>query len=188
MTDRELFDWLVERVARPVQEWRTIADFPAYEVSEWGWVRRRIAAYYRGTTKVQSPVGKVLRPAVYGGYYHVQLGDGHGVRTIRGVHRLVCEAFHGPCPGPGYEPAHDDGNGYNNHTENLAWKTRPANNRDRVRHGTMAGRAKLTVEQVREIRRLGAGGAAHKLVARQFGVSHHAIRNILYRRAWAWLT
>lgn len=42
------------------------------------------------------------------------------------VHRLVCEAFHGPCP-PGMETMHRDENGLNNRPENLEWGTRKDN-------------------------------------------------------------
>jgi hypothetical protein len=42
------------------------------------------------------------------------------------VHRLVCEAFHGPCP-PGLETLHGDENGLNNRPENLRWGTRKEN-------------------------------------------------------------
>lgn len=43
------------------------------------------------------------------------------------VHRLVCEAFHGPKPTSAHEVLHGDENGLNNRQENLCWGTRKEN-------------------------------------------------------------
>ncbi|WP_301121090.1 NUMOD4 motif-containing HNH endonuclease [Mycolicibacterium fortuitum] len=51
------------------------------------------------------------------------------------IHRLVLEAFVGPCP-DGMECCHNDGNTSNNHLSNLYWGTRIDNAQDRIRHGT----------------------------------------------------
>ena len=53
------------------------------------------------------------------------------------VHRLVLEAFVGPCP-EGMECCHGDGNGCNNRLENLRWDTPRNNHRDKRTHGTTA--------------------------------------------------
>jgi len=49
-------------------------------------------------------------------------------------------------------------------------------------------RAKLTVEQVREIRRLRAQGWTLRRLAAEFGVSDHAVRAILDSRTWKHVT
>lgn len=54
----------------------------------------------------------------------------------RFVHRLVLEAFIGPCPS-GMECRHLDGNPSNNRLENLLWGTPLENANDRRRHGTV---------------------------------------------------
>src|SRR4051794_26778402 len=84
-----------------------------------------------------------------------------GEKHTRHVHRLVLEAFAGPCPG-GLECCHNDGAPANNRRENLRWDTRKANVEDSRRHGTMRlgsrARAKLREDDVLEIRRLKAEG------------------------------
>lgn len=43
------------------------------------------------------------------------------------VHRLVCEAFHGPAPFPGAVVIHIDENALNNRADNLRWGTQKEN-------------------------------------------------------------
>lgn len=58
--------------------------------------------------------------------------------TIKGkliyVHKLVLEAFVGPCP-TGLQCCHEDGNPANNALTNLRWDTPVSNQADRDRHG-----------------------------------------------------
>lgn len=74
------------------------------------------------------------------------------------VHRLVLEAFTGPCPG-GMQACHNNGIPDDNRIENLRWDTPKSNCKDRIKHGMMAVRrgiesnfAKLTEKKVRIIR------------------------------------
>jgi hypothetical protein len=53
----------------------------------------------------------------------------------RRIHRLVLQAFVGPCPA-GQECCHGDGDPSNNVLSNLRWGTRSDNRRDSVGHGT----------------------------------------------------
>lgn len=67
------------------------------------------------------------------GYRIVSLPiEGVGKRTFN-VHRLILEAFVGPCP-EGMEACHNDGDRGNNRLNNLRWDTRSANMADRFRH------------------------------------------------------
>lgn len=59
----------------------------------------------------------------------------NGRRRRVAVNKLVCAAFHGPQPAPGYEVRHLDGNKLNARADNLAWGTRKDNAADRERHG-----------------------------------------------------
>lgn len=57
----------------------------------------------------------------------------------------------------------------------------------RVR-GERSPHAKLTEDDVREIRRRVANGEAKRALAREFGVSDTLIRYVATRRAWRYLT
>jgi len=107
------------------------------------------------------------------------------------IHRLVCEAFHGPSP-QGYETRHLDGDRSNNSSSNLKWGTSRENTADTIRHGRHARgeqscRSKLKVAQVREIRQRLASGQSMNSLAKEFHVSPWTITAIRDRVCWAWL-
>lgn len=120
------------------------------------------------------------------------LGDDDKYHSIF-VHRLVLEAFVGPCP-DGMECCHDpDYNPSNNRLENLRWDTRKANMEDAKRHGRREGcnlpgeqngHAKLTEQQVIEIRRLASLGVKPKVIGEQFVVKRGVVYGIIGRRTW----
>lgn len=97
-------------------EWKQMPEHPEYKVSNGG--------------DVMAPSGCLLKPHPTNGYQRVSLGN-----TQRYVHRLVLEAFVGPCP-PGKQCRHLNGDKADNKLTNLAWGTPSENNYDRVRHGT----------------------------------------------------
>lgn len=149
--------------------WREIFGFPSYKVSSLGRVKN--------VTNGRVLVGDVDRY----GYRRVLLS---GVRHK--VHRLVCAAFHGPCP-EGKQVGHLDGDSTNNAADNLAWVTAAENNRHKERHGTdQSGerhpRARLTREQAAEIRE---SARSHRALARQFGISISHVFRIKHGQAWA---
>ena len=120
-----------------------------------------------------------------------------------GVHRLACEAFHGPAPSAKHQAAHGDGIRSNNRRENLRWATRRENYRDQISHGTSKRgegnhMARLTREQVEEIRRRfdllprsSGGKRARKgsltALAAEFGVAPSCIKAIASRKLWSHL-
>jgi hypothetical protein len=105
------------------------------------------------------------------------------------IHRLVAEAFFGPCP-EGYEVNHIDGNKANNAVENLEYCTRGENVRHSVitglaLRGTKNGNAKITEDTVREIRRRCALGESQRLVGLDYGLQQMQISRIVRRERWA---
>lgn len=91
-----------------------------YEVSSIGGFRRGGRVLYQGTSN--------------SGYQQVY-SSVDGVRGYHLVHRLVLEAFVGPCP-EGMEACHNNGDRSDNRLENLRWDTHENNTSERAIHGT----------------------------------------------------
>lgn len=110
-----------------------------------------------------------------------------GSRQLR-VHRLVASAYHGPCPA-GQECCHNDGDPANNQPNNLRWDTHRNNTLDTVRHGTCPGfqKAKLSPDQVREIRHLHRQGVSVRATAARFNINRGAIEGIIYNRTYRYV-
>ncbi|WP_343828676.1 NUMOD4 motif-containing HNH endonuclease [Brevundimonas olei] len=165
-----------------------------YEVSDLGRVRSldRVEVYqrvdqYSGRliSVTRRHAGRMLRPGRQSsGHMSVVLGRGN--TTL--VHRLVLEAFAGPCP-PGLEALHRDDAPGNNTVGNLRWGTRSENLHDAVRNGKKpvgerVWNAKLRDRDIPLIRRA-LEDRTPEAVANDFGVSPASIRQIQSGRAWA---
>lgn len=128
----------------------------------------------------------------YGARYCVvclRADGGRGKVVCRYVHRLVLEAFVGPCPA-GAQALHTDGDTANNRLPNLRWGSASENAEDKRRHGRMPlgtrhGNAKLTEDAVRAIRRLGAEGHTQRAIGARFGVGQTVISSIIRGETWA---
>ncbi len=170
--------------AEQAEEWRDIADFPGYQVSDRGNVRTcHVWRQFRDGR--WRPVCPGTLPT---GYKYVRLQKGkRGVS--RYIHRLVLEAFVGPCP-EGMESRHvNDRDPSNNSVGNLAWGTRQQNIDDKHVHGTTAwgsraGCAKLTEEQTGELLRLAADGVMIKDLARKYGIRKENVSKIVNGHHW----
>lgn len=98
-------------------EWRIITDYPEYEVSNLGQIRRK---------------DKVLKPKLNTkGYYGVDLWK-QNQRKRKRIHRLVACAF---LPNIDNKPCvdHIDRNRTNNEVSNLRWVTYSENNVNKLR-------------------------------------------------------
>jgi hypothetical protein len=116
--------------SNPDRNWRGIPDWPEYQVSDRGDVRRIGNA-------TGAVVGRILKPLLNKktGYFAVCLcRNSTSVRVD--IHRLVALAFHGPQPSANYLVAHNDGCRTNNCAANLRWATQRENLRDCREHGT----------------------------------------------------
>ncbi len=106
-----------------IEVWLVSPRLPAYEVSNWGRVRK--IPY-----SAPMPNGGFRK---YGGvpHYGQDSGEGRMIFVYKGktykVHQLVCEAFNGPKPEASQVCIHLDENYKNNRPENLAWGTQKEN-------------------------------------------------------------
>jgi HNH endonuclease len=116
-------------------ECREIIQFPSYcfgaDGSVWSW--RKTSCRWKQLRPYRSKTG----------YLSVTLWTNR-VPTRKFVHRLVLEAFVGPCP-TGLECRHLDGDPSNNRLDNLRWGTRLENVADTIRHGRRRTSSKPSV-------------------------------------------
>jgi len=111
------------------EEWKTIPGHPDYEVSSIGEIKSLF--FKNGAVRKKRGEAILLKPYLTPyGYFTVSL-KGKAER----IHRLVLEAFIGPCP-DGMEGCHGDGNPKNNRLDNLRWATKKENAADKIKHGT----------------------------------------------------
>lgn len=104
--------------------WKPAPGCVGIEVSNQGRVRNRWGRILRGTVDEN-------------GYRRVHVRVVGGEYRIKRVHRLVLEAFVGPCP-TGMETRHLSGDPGDNRLANLAWGTPADNNQDTLIHGRHA--------------------------------------------------
>jgi len=167
------------------EQWRTIKDFSKYAISNYGQVKRIKAGQ-------GAKVGHILKSfSTYKGYLLVKFSLSKYKSKTRQAHHLVLEAFVSPRP-EGKECNHKDGNKANNYIENLEWVTASENVRhsfDILGHigvrGEQHGRAKLTENNVHNIRNLYATGHyKQSVLAKQFNIDQTVISDIILRRIW----
>jgi len=169
--------------------WRTIPGSEGhYSVSSVGRVRSepiptRHVGRQRGRILTCSPDNKR-----YPQFCMCLVG---GRRQTMKVHRAVALAFLGPRP-EGHQINHRSGDKTDNRVENLeyvscrenirhAWRTGLCSSARR--RGMSSSQAKLTDEDVREIRRLGSQ-TTRKRLAQRFGVTPENIACILKGQTW----
>ncbi len=111
-------------------------------------------------------------------------------RSRRKVHRLVLEAFTGPCQA-GMEGCHfPDRDPGNNRLANLRWGTAKANKADSIQHGTYTRgeqhyNATITAEIVHAIRSKLAAGETQAATARSLDVSYTVVHFVAHKKSWA---
>jgi len=170
-------------------EWRAVPAYEGlYEVSNMGHLRSvpRLRSFGDHQRQVG---GNVLRrkPRKGDGYIRVVLYRGEE-REEHPLHRLVLEAFVGPCPS-GMEACHNNGIRADCRLSNLRWDTRSGNSNDKHAHGTMVRgeafhSAKLTEAQVQAIR---VDGRLHTDIAAEYQIERRQVSQIKRRKSWAWL-
>jgi len=168
---------------RDKEKWNDIVGFVGrYEVSDQGRVRNKFTQH-------------VLRPAPTSkGYLTVNLYDGSSPKDPRSfcVHDLVMAAFVGPKPA-GYQVDHGEKGKQCNALDNLEYVT-PAENIRRYYerggeqkryYGADHANAKLTANQVCELRRLASEGELRTTrLATELGVSWNTVSDAANGRTY----
>lgn len=154
-----------------IEEWRSIEDLPGYQISSFGRLKKPSGEIQLGSTNAQ-------------GYRQFTVLS----YQIIHAHKEVCKAFHGSKPFPEAQALHKNGNKDDCSESNMYWGTHAQNMKDRDTHGRTvsgenAGLAKLTWDQVRQIRGLQNQLSRPKIMD-QFGISQAALQNILSGKTW----
>lgn len=168
------------------EQWKDVIRYEGlYQVSDMGRIKR--VAPGKGAI-----ANKILRTTPDNfGYLRVTLYNNIKKKNLR-IHRLVLEAFVGPCP-DGMESCHNDGNTSNAVITNLRWATHASNLDDKKQHGTQTDQsgsynnnAKMNESQVLEVKRmLKFGKYLQKEIAKQFGISKIVISDINTSKTWS---
>ena len=119
------------------------------------------------------------------GYGRVKLGD----KTFS-AHRIVLEAIE-PAPSKNHKVLHSCDNPCCVNISHLRWGTQKENTQDAIDRGryvkmvgTTNGRAKLSNEDISEIKRLYSLGQTQRQIGNLFGMSNQMISNIITGKAW----
>lgn len=160
-----------------LEEWRDVVSPAGYRVSSLG--------------RVLGKRGRPLSPHKdKNGYMVVKMFDeNEGGKNVK-VHRLVCEAFHGPEPAGRPQVAHLDGSKDNNTPENLEWVSAAENSRQAIAHGTVLSgeghpKSVLTVEAVKEI---WESSESSRAVARRLSVGIGCVKSVRSGETWGHVT
>lgn len=161
-----------------IEEWKTITDFPKYQISSFG----RVKSFH------QSKLGKIRKLANHRqGYIEVILKSNSSKGKVFKVHRLVALHFISN-PKNKSEVNHKDGNKRNNHIDNLIWATRNENQQHAFNTGLQIGlkgelnpASKLTNKDIINIR---SSNLKQIDLIKLYGLGKSAIQNIRHKKSW----
>lgn len=175
------------------ESWKPVVGYEGlYEVSDHGRVRslNRTVQTTRGPWRYRGKEIALCEDRKR--YLWVSLYRPGASPKVGKAHRLVAEAFIGPCP-PGNILCHSDGDVQNNHVRNLRWDTPQSNSADMIAagnstRGQKAHNVVLTEAIVREARvRWIPRKVSAAMLAREYGVNEGTLKSALRRQSWAWL-
>jgi hypothetical protein len=168
--------------------YRDVEGFPGYKVGSDGSVwscrnnkGKRGKGNGKGSATGFGTVYRKLKPDPGpGGHLRVHLG-----KERRFVHRLVLEAFIGPCPKRMQACHFPDRNPANCNINNLRWGTHADNENDKEIHGTRPrgenhGNCTVADHVVDLIRELHSSGLRQADVARILGLSNDYVWKVVH--------
>ncbi len=197
ITERTARTWISRDDDGLIERWREVVRYEGfYRVSDKGRVKSLAREVFtvdkKGRERTRISPGKMLKQHPINNITdHLKVGLCKNGKTEEiQVHRLVLEAFIGPCP-TGMESCHNNDQADDNRVNNLRWDTRSNNTFDKYKNkgvnqaiGERSGMAKLTEEKVLEIRKLASRGLMYKDIAVRFDVCAWMISCIVRRKYW----
>lgn len=182
-------------MAKIKEIWKDVIGYNGkYQVSNLGRVKSITRVITSPNRSSLYKLGRILRPINHHGYKCVFLANS-GNQKRNTIHRLVVSSFL-PNPNGLKEVNHKNGIKGDNRLDNLEWCTRSENMLHafkvcgRVNAGLKGDKnpaAKLTPENVRDIRRMKLSGIAAKEIAEKFNLNKGYVFAIIARDSWAWL-
>jgi hypothetical protein len=182
------------------EQWRVVAEFPRYSVSNLGRVKRLAHERRNVNGSLVRVPEKFMKLRLapnnkYPAYKAIAVDlrkEGGERKTVR-VSRLVATAF---IPNPGNLPVvnHLDSNPTNNRADNLEWTTPKGNSQHCIKSGraytgdqkgTNNGRCKHSEEQIKEAKRLLAERKySHQEIANITSMTRSAVSELSCGRRW----
>jgi hypothetical protein len=159
-----------------MENWNPMPSDFRYEVSDLGFVRRAETQRVRKPSK--TPTG-----------YHVIVLSRPGQKHLGVyVHREIMAAFVGPCP-PGCQVSHLNGDNSDNRLANLCYESSKENILRKQAHKTQTfgeshAAAKITFEQVKQIKAARQGGKTLAAIANEYGLCHQHVSRICKGINW----
>jgi hypothetical protein len=174
-----------------LERWLPVKGYEGlYDVSDAGRIRSNPRVVKRCNSGPYTTRTRILRPGISNEmpYPTLRLTDAVGHQRTHYVHVMVLEAFVGSRP-PGFDACHGDGCSTNNGLGNLRWDTRTANHADKNEHGTSPRgerhpQAKLSEQDVLQMRRMRASGRVYRDIAADCGVSVMAAHRAINGKNW----
>lgn len=158
-----------------MEKWAVIPGYPKYQVSNLG--------------NVLGPRGLRKHVLDKNGYPYFSISLSNGTCKNFWIHKLVCQMFNGPKPFESAQALHRNGIKTDVRAENLYWGSHQQNMDDMVRQGASSvgerhGKAVLTWDIIREIRKQHSEGISKIELARKFLVSPQNIGYIIRHKTW----
>src|SRR3954462_13524992 len=176
------------------ERWISVFGYEGlYEVSDLGNVRSLRSFTLHKNGKPFLVEEGVLHPSLDRDGYPLVLLCKDSKEWVHQVHRLVLRAFVGPRP-EGKLVRHENGCRIDNRLDNLVYGTPKQNGEDKAKHRPVAGEnhpgAKLNEIAIQDIVTRGSTRkhGIFSQLAREYGVSHVTISNIVNGKYWTDVT